>query len=85
MLFLEEGEIKIDNVAAFLLENKTTTLETRLRFQFVIDCKLDVAMSNVFMPKHRISLILCILFRYVPETHRISPLKIIMKLTKMEQ
>ncbi len=37
MLFLEEGEIKIDNVAAFLLENKTTTLKTRLRFQFIID------------------------------------------------
>jgi len=66
MLFLEESKLKIDNTA-FLLENKTTTLKTRLRFQFVIDCKLDVAMSNVVMPKHRILLILCILSRYVPE------------------
>jgi hypothetical protein len=78
MLFLEESEIKIKNVAAFLLENKTTTLKTRLRSQFVIDRNLDDAMSNVVMPKHRISLILCILFRYVSATHGISPFKIIM-------
>jgi hypothetical protein len=80
MLFLEEGAIKLDNVAAFLLENKTTTLKLVFACSLLLP-KLDVAMSNVVMVKHRISLIICILFRYVPESHRISPLKIIMKLT----